>query len=270
MRMPFYLYKMTQRSITDQLQRKVEIHFPPQRIVSLVPSQTELLADLGLESQVVGITRFCVHPEHWRKSKTLVGGTKNFNFEVIRSLNPDLIIGNKEENYKDGIDELSKEYPVWMSHVVTLPDALEMIQGIGKITGTIERALDITNRIERSFRTLPTIRQVRVLYLIWKKPWMAAGSETFINTMLELTGFQNVVKKSRYPELTVDEIRQLDPDFIFLSSEPYPFSEKHREELQGIAFRAKVILVDGEIFSWYGSRLLRFPDYINRLIPQLL
>ena len=95
----------------------IELKSAPRRIVSLVPSQTELLYDLGLEDRVVGITKFCVHPDYWRKTKKIIGGTKNFDFDTIRSLQPDLILGNKEENYQQGIAELKKEFPVWMSDI---------------------------------------------------------------------------------------------------------------------------------------------------------
>src|SRR5579863_4514221 len=112
---------------TDQLGTRLDIKIPPERIISLVPSQTELLFDLGLEEQIVGVTRFCVHPAEKVAMKVKVGGTKRFDFEKIASLNPDLIIGNKEENYLEGIEALRKEYPVWMSDIFTLKDALDMI-----------------------------------------------------------------------------------------------------------------------------------------------
>ena len=114
----------------DHLGKQISISFPPKRIISLVPSQTELLADLGLEDRIVGITKFCIHPEPWQKTKTIVGGTKKFRFDVIDSLKPDLIIGNKEENYQGGIEQLKSQYPVWMSDIVTLKDAFAMIREI--------------------------------------------------------------------------------------------------------------------------------------------
>jgi ABC-type Fe3+-hydroxamate transport system substrate-binding protein len=250
---------------TDQLGDEIVLTAPPRRIISLVPSQTELLADLSLNNEVVGITRFCVHPHPWLKSKTVIGGTKQFNFDVIDSLNPDLIIGNKEENYQEGIAILKKKYPVWMSDIVTLEDALVMINSIGKLTARSLESERIVKSICQSFTDLPEYNGQRVLYLIWRKPWMAAGSATFIATLIDRLGFRNAVSDPRYPALTNHAIANLHPDYVFLSSEPYPFREKHRHELQQLLPNAKILLVDGEMFSWYGSRLIKFPEYAKTM-----
>jgi ABC-type Fe3+-hydroxamate transport system substrate-binding protein len=252
-------------TFADQLNNKVSIPFPPRRIISLVPSQTELLASLGLQNEVVGITKFCVHPATWLKTKTIIGGTKNFRYDVIDALQPDLIIGNKEENYAEGIYELQKKYPVWMSDIVTWDDALNMIHGIGQITGKEAESLGIITSIKNAFESLKTFSLQSVLYFIWRKPWMVAGSDTFIHGMLEKLHLRNAMLASRYPEVSDEEIRQLNPEYIFLSSEPYPFQEKHIEELKQISPSSKIILVDGEMFSWYGSRLLHAPLYFNSL-----
>lgn len=250
----------------DQLGRQIELHVPPMRIVSLVPSQTELLADLGLNDRVVGITKFCVHPESWRKTKAIIGGTKQFDFTAIRALNPDLIIANKEENYEAGIAELSKHYPVWISDIVTLDDALDMITRVGSMTQSESKAQDLVGSIRQSFQNLSRLPELKTLYLIWRNPWMAAASGTFIHEMIGLTGLKNsIADRSRYPELTSDEIRQLNPELILLSSEPYPFKENHIAELQKLCPAARILLVDGEMFSWYGSRLLKFPAYLQTL-----
>ena len=249
----------------DQLDNEVSISFPPKRIISLVPSQTELLASLGLQDEVVGITKFCVHPAAWQKSKTIVGGTKNFRYDIIDDLQPDLIIGNKEENYKEGIYELQKKYPVWMSDIVTWNDALDMMRGIGQITGKEAQVLTIMSSIENAFEALNAFSSQSVLYFIWRKPWMVAGRDTFIHAILEKLNLRNVIQSSRYPELSDDEIRRLNPEYIFLSSEPYPFQEKHIAELKALCPSSKIILVDGEMFSWYGSRLLHAPLYFNSL-----
>lgn len=257
---------MTQRQeFIDQTGSVVTVNFPPTRIISLVPSQTELLADLGLDASVVGITKFCIHPSEWRAIRSVVGGTKKFNYDIIRSLNPDLIIGNKEENYKEGIEILKSRFPVWMSDIVSLESALQMIQSIGAITGRVEKAHDIYSSIEKAFQTLGKFRSASVLYLIWKNPWMAAGQRTFINTMLGRIGLVNAVEHDRYPELDALAIKALDPEYIFLSSEPYPFRNEHIAELLEVCPHATVTLVDGEMFSWYGSRLLHAPDYFNGL-----
>lgn len=253
-------------AFTDQLNSVVQVTYPPQRIISLVPSQTELLADLGLKDRVVGITKFCVHPEDWRKSKAIIGGTKNFEFERIRSLQPDLIIGNKEENYPEGIRTLAAQFPVWMSDVITLPDALSMICKVGQITNTSSKAERIAHDIESTFANLVKLPSLKTLYLIWKSPWMAAAQGTFIDEMMELSGLENVFnRQTRYPEINTEQVKRLNPELILLSSEPYPFREKHIEELRLLCPNSKILLVDGEMFSWYGSRLLKFPAYMNSI-----
>ncbi len=249
---------------------EVTFRFPPQRIVSLVPSQTELLSKLGLDLQVVGITKFCVHPPDWKKSKTIVGGTKNFRPEIIRSLHPDLIVGNREENHREGIEALKKEFPVWMSDVINLESALDMIRALGNITGCTGYAQALATQIESGLTAMETLPGLRALYLIWKNPWMSAGSRTFIHQMMCLAGFINVLENTpRYPQLTDDDMRRLAPDVVLLSSEPYPFREKHVAEIRLLLPEARVILVDGEMFSWYGSRMLYFPDYIRQLKSRL-
>ncbi|MBT0811351.1 ABC transporter substrate-binding protein [Litoribacter ruber] len=250
--------------ITDQLGRNLTIPDEPQRIVSLVPSQTELLADMGLGKEIVGVTKFCVHPEGFKKSKTIIGGTKNFHFDKIRSLNPDLIIGNKEENYQEGIEALAKDFPVWVSDIYNLEDALDMMKSLGEMTSKQVEAERIINLVEYGFRR-DFFYKGTVVYLIWKDPIMVAGRDTFVNCMLEKAGYTNLVDASRYPEMTVEEITALNPETVLLSSEPFPFKEKHLEDFKRRFPYANVKLVDGEMFSWYGSRLIKAPEYFERL-----
>lgn len=238
---------------------------PVKRIISLVPSQTELLADLGLDEEVVGITKFCIHPAGWRARKTIIGGTKQFDFDAIAALQSDLIIGNKEENYEAGIRQLEQLYPVWMSDIATLDDARQMMLLLGIIVGRASEAKALVDATNAEFTRLRAFQPARVLYLIWRKPWMAVGPETFIHEMLLRAGWHNAVPTPRYPELSEEALQDLQPDYVFLSSEPYPFREKHITELQKILPRAKVLLVDGEMFSWYGSRLRLAPAYLNNL-----
>lgn len=249
--------------IIDQIGYQFELKSTPQRIISLVPSQTELLYDLGLDNEVVGITKFCIHPKKWFNSKTRVGGTKTINFEKIAALQPDLIIANKEENTKTEIEELQKLYPVYTSDIYNLEDSLKMMEAIGKITNTSTKAKEIIDQIEKDFDSLKPIKTVKnkVLYFIWKNPYMTIGSNTFINDMLNRCGFEHIDLGCRYPEVDEKHLIKLSPDFIFLSSEPYPFKEKHIQKLQCICPNTKIILVDGEMFSWYGSRLLKSVKY---------
>jgi len=257
------------RHLTDQMGRTVDVPASPQRIISLVPSQTELLYDLGLGERVVGITKFCVHPETWFKTKHRVGGTKKVDLDKVRALKPDLIIGNKEENERKDIQALEKDFPVWMSDVRDLPGALDMIQRIGELTGTNAKSVGLVQRMEEAFGSVvPLDPPLTVAYLIWREPFMVAGHGTFVNDMLKRCGLQNVFDEgdARYPEITPQELAESDPDLILLSSEPYPFKEKHIQELNMICPGTPVHLVDGELFSWYGSRLLKAPAYFSGLL----
>jgi len=264
-----------QRSFTDQLGNIIQINYPPKRIISLVPSQTELLFDLGLDNEVVGLTKFCIHPVGKFAGRTKVGGTKKLNIELIRSLEPDLIIGNKEENEQSQIEELMTEFPVWMSDIYTLDDAKKTITQIGELVDRSPEASYLNHLIHAGFNDLQTLALQQginksVAYLIWREPYMLAGRNTFIDDVLTINGLQNVIKQSRYPEIDLKALEALKPDLIFLSSEPYPFKEKHLEEIRSVIPDAKVMLVDGEMFSWYGSRLVKAVQYLFQLQKELL
>lgn len=243
----------------------------PQRIVSLVPSQTELLFDLGLEERIVGLTKFCIHPKEQVKEKTKIGGTKNFKLDVIDELQPDLIIGNKEENYPEGIAALQEKYPVWMSDIYTLEDSLQMITQLGELTGTEAKAEQIAQGIAAGFQKLQPVQPaIPTAYFIWRGPYMAVGSDNFIDHLLQRCGFSNVfADQPRYPEVSPEQLRAAAPKLILLSSEPYPFQEKHITEFQEICPEAVVKVVDGEMFSWYGSRLLQAPAYLQGIIEEV-
>jgi ABC-type Fe3+-hydroxamate transport system substrate-binding protein len=263
-----------QRSFTDQLNREILINYPPKRIVSLVPSQTELLFELGLDQEIIGLTKFCIHPIEKFAERTKIGGTKKLNIQLIRDLNPDLIIGNKEENEQSQIEELMEDYPVWMSDIYTLEDAKKTIAQIGELVDRQPEASYLNHLINAGFNDLQTLAvqngiNKKVAYLIWKKPYMLAGRDTFIDNILALNGLSNVIKEKRYPEIELNELAKLKPDLIFLSSEPYPFKEEHLEEIRRVIPEAKVMLVDGEMFSWYGSRLVKAVQYLFQLQKEL-
>lgn len=252
-------------TFSDQIGRSIQINSTPKRIVSLVPSQTELLFDLGLKKVVVGITRFCVHPQQWRSEKTIVGGTKKIDFDVIDSLRPDLIIGNKEENTREDVERLQKRYPVWISDVRSIDGALEMIVSIGELTDRRSIAASLAKDIRDEFARLPVFKIRRTLYLIWRKPWMSAGTDTFIHEQMMKAGFENTICQARYPELSDEAIRELNPEIVLLSSEPFPFKEQHIAEIRNLLPKADILIVDGEMFSWYGSRLKKGPQYFRGL-----
>jgi ABC-type Fe3+-hydroxamate transport system substrate-binding protein len=256
---------------TDQLYRTIELAEKPARIISLVPSQTELLYDLGLENEVIGITKFCVHPEKWFKGKERIGGTKTINIRKIKELQPDLIIANKEENIKEQVEELAQDLPVWISDVNTLEEAYDMIKNIGSMTGKQEEAASLLGRIKIAFAQLDIrASNKRTAYLIWKDPYMTVGGDTFINDMLSTAGFYNIFQDcQRYPEITIEDLNGVNCELLLLSSEPYPFKQKHIDNLQDQLPGTKILLVDGEAFSWYGSRLLHAATYFQELQKEI-
>jgi iron complex transport system substrate-binding protein len=263
---------MNTKMLEDHLQRKVTFHFPPDRIISLCPSITETLYALQLSSRIVGRTRYCIHPAGKIKQAVIVGGTKQINEGIITQLKPDLIIAEKEENPKEMIDKLAAHYPVYVTNVENYKDSLQMINDLGFICDRQEEAGYIIKEIIAQFQSFePADTFIKVAYVIWNKPYMVAGQSTFIDSILEHCGFYNVFKHrpERYPVVTMEELLASEPDFILLSSEPYPFKEKHKEEFARLIPGAKPILVDGEFFSWYGVRMVMAVSYFNQLISSL-
>lgn len=254
----------------DQIGRDFLLHKIPHRIISVVPSQTELLYDLGLENKIIGITKFCVHPPVLYKHKTHVGGTKKLNIEKIISLNPDLIIANKEENTENDILHLSKKYPVWVSDIKNLQDACNMILELGKICDVENIAQNLYLRIKNSIDKRKNTIKKSAVYLIWNNPIMTAGSDTFINEMMNIAGFYNLISEERYPQINIEYLKSLSPQYLLLSSEPFPFKEKHISYFSTFLPNTKIILVDGEMFSWYGSRIIKALSYFNQLQKSIL
>lgn len=264
----------------------------PKRIISLVPSQTELLYHLGLDKEVIGITKFCIHPDKWFKSKTRVGGTKTLDIQKIESLRPDLIIANKEENVKEQIEQLQHIAKVYVSYISNLEDALRMITTVGQLVNKDEKAKALVTEIQKRFDQFKTLNtqysilnsdrninlstnqlsqpnQPNTAYLIWKDPYMAAGGDTFINDMMNHCGLKNVFAHiDRYPEITISQLSSSNCQLLLLSSEPYPFKQQHLNKIQDQLPDTKILLVDGQIFSWYGSRLLYATAYFGKLMSK--
>jgi ABC-type Fe3+-hydroxamate transport system substrate-binding protein len=265
---------------TDQLGRTVETVTTPGRIISVVPSQTELLYHLGLNEEVTAITKFCIHPAAWHETKPKIGGTKNLQVKKIKDLQPQLIIANKEENTKEQIEELSRDFPVWISDINNIEDALEMIGALGEITGKQKESGQLVKDIRTNFSTFhssfplysyPQIQaRVKTAYLIWMNPFMTVGGDTFIHNMMQYAGLANIFAgHKRYPRITLADLQTADCELLILSSEPYPFKQKHIDELKSQLPHTKIILADGEMFSWYGSRLLKAPAYFEKLQQQI-
>ena len=259
------------KTLIDHIGNHHTFEATPKRIVSIVPSQTELLYDLGLEDSIVGITKFCVHPIHFKQTKKIVGGTKNINYEKVKELQPDVIIANKEENTKEIVEELSKICPVIVTDIYSVEDNLQMILDFGKLFNKRTEAQKWHDKINFAYQDFEHFIKdkpsKKVAYFIWKNPQMAAGKDTFINTLLELNNFETIYKdKGRYPEVELKKIRlEGDPDLVFLSSEPYPFKDEDAFEIGCFTHHAKTVFVDGEMFSWYGTRLLKSFEYFKLL-----
>jgi iron complex transport system substrate-binding protein len=259
------------KTFTDQLGITHTFQTTPKRIISLVPSQTELLYDLGLEESIIGITKFCVHPHHLKSTKKIIGGTKNVNYKKIQLLRPDIIIANKEENTKEIVEELSKICSVWVTDIITIEDNSEMISDFGRLFDKIIEAQKWINKIDFAHQEFINFVKdkpfQKTAYFIWANPYMAVGRDTFINEMLKLNKFENIYQeKGRYPEIELRKIRlEGDPDVIFLSSEPFPFADEHAFEIGIFTHHAKTVFVDGEMFSWYGSRLVKAFEYFKKL-----
>ncbi len=259
---------------TDQLGRTITITKPLKRIVSLVPSQTELLVDLGLEEKIVGITKFCVHPLQLREQKTVIGGTKTVSYKKIASLEPDIILCNKEENTAEIVTTLAAAYIVHVSNIESLSDALVLIEMYGQLFHCRSEAEEMIQKIKKKAKNhalfMAHRTKLKAIYFIWKNPWMTVGKDTFIHHLMALNGFDNVFAGSkRYPELTSTSLANITVDVVLLSSEPFPFKEKHIQEVQTLLPDSKIILVDGEYFSWYGSRLIKAFNYFREVRENL-
>ncbi|RXG13955.1 ABC-type Fe3+-hydroxamate transport system substrate-binding protein [Leeuwenhoekiella aestuarii] len=256
----------------DQLGRVISIQKRPSRIVCLVPSLTELLVDLGLSDNIVGVTKFCVHPKNIRKKKKIVGGTKSIHLEKIKQLKPDFILCNKEENTPEIVAFCQEIAPVYVSDINTFEDFYTFLIDLGEVFQIEKSTQNLIEKVSKkrsAFKKKVLTRPVKkVAYLIWNNPVMVAGGANFINVLLKELQFKNIFenKKSRYPEINRMDLK--DAELILLSSEPFPFTEKHISEFQQFT-DAKIFCVDGEYFSWYGSRLLKAFDYFEELLAEM-
>jgi iron complex transport system substrate-binding protein len=261
-----------ERAVTDHLGREVRFAYPPQRIVSLCPSLTETLLDLGLAGRVVGRTKYCIHPADRVGDIADVGGTKQVDLDRLRSLEPDLVIAEKEENTREQIDTIAREVPVFVVDVNDLAEALRAVRDLGELTSRRGEAMTLMDRIRVALDGVhPALPAVKVAYLIWRNPYMAAARHTYIDALLRRCGLVNVCAQldGRYPEVTLERLGELGPRFVLLASEPFPFADGHRAEIEQALPAMKAVGVNGELFSWYGSRLLRAAPYFNEVLRRL-
>jgi len=259
------------KTVRDDLERDVTFRFPPRRIVCLCPCLTETLFALGLDKQVVGRTRYCIHPAQRVPSVTVVGGTRDVDIDHVRALRPDLVIAAKEENPQQVVELLADAVPAFVCDVTDYESALRTITNLGNLTDRVRQADALVRRIRTAFAELQPKTTRRVAYLVWREPYMAAGRDTYISALLEKCSLENVCKAlpARYPEVTIESLRRLTPTWILLSSEPFPFNESHSAELAGQIPTAQIVRVDGEMFGWYGNRMLAAAEYFRKLIRRL-
>jgi ABC-type Fe3+-hydroxamate transport system substrate-binding protein len=239
------------------------------RIVSLVPSWTEYLVDLGLENQIVGRTKFCVRPHEKVQKIEKIGGTKNLNIQKIKRLKPDLIIANIEENDRDQVEECQQFSEIILTDVRSIESALRECERIGIAVGCAEKGAHWVQQIEAAWGCARPIHST-AFYVVWKNPLMVAGKDTFISDVMRWWGIHNLGGQwdnGRYPQPTAKEWELAKTNWILLPSEPFPFREKHLSDFGNE--NSTPLLVDGEAFSWYGSRMLKSANYFNNLIETM-
>lgn len=236
------------------------------KVISLVPSITEALFDLGLtENEIIGRTKFCIHPEEKVKNIEIIGGTKNLNIEKIKSLKPNLILANKEENVKEQVESLKEDFKVIVYNTETIEDNYYLVKNLGLLFNKEERAQAFNLKVYEVLHQTKLKSSLKAAYLIWKNPYMTVGSDTFIHNVLSEIGFENIFKNTtRYPEIQVEDLAEAE--VIMLSSEPFPFKEKHIAELKEFYPDKKIMIVDGEAFSWYGTHIAKCENYFRKLI----
>lgn len=252
------------KKVIDHLGRAVFYDFPPKRIISLCPSITDTLFSLQLENEIVGRTRFCIFPEDRVKKVKAVAGTKDIKIEAIHEAKPDLIFVEKEENTEEIVKILEQHYPVYVAEVQSIKDAYRMIHDVGHVTDRENEAASLVQNIKAQFDSFPKMNRKRAAYVIWKKPYMVVGKETYIQSLLDELGFINpfVDVEGRYPAVTVEDFQHAELDYVLLASEPYPFKGKHQAEFLAMMPNVQPINVDGEMF-WYGPRMLEAVGYFK-------
>lgn len=255
--------------VIDHLGRNVILPDSPKRIVSICPAVTETLFSLGLEREVIGRTKYCIFPKGTVDQVPIVGGTKEVDFEKVKELQPDLIFAEKEENTKEIVLELEKIAPVFVLEVKSIPDAYRLITTLGEATNTTETANFLLSSCQKSFQSVAGKENGKAAYVIWRKPYMVVGGNTYINDVLHQIGYQNPFanEQSRYPVVAKEQLANAQLDKLFLASEPFPFQQKHLTEFQSFLPHTEIILVDGEMF-WYGSRMLVAGDYLAQLVSK--
>ncbi|WP_431030002.1 ABC transporter substrate-binding protein [Lysinibacillus sp. LZ02] len=252
------------KQVVDHLGRSVTYAFPPKRIISLCPAITETLFHLSLQQEIVGRTKYCIFPEQQVAHVQTVGGTKQVDLATIQSLQPDLIIMEKEENTKEMVDMLENHFPVYVFQVESISEAQRMIEDAGQLVNRVEKSKELVLQIDVALKALPR-KSGRAAYMMWRKPYMVVGATTYINDMLETVGFENpfTASEGRYPVVDIEALKNAQLDYLFLSTEPFPFAQKHIEELALHLPNTTIQIIDGEMF-WYGAKMKEAAPYLKQ------
>lgn len=261
---------MTIKKVIDHLGRSVEFSYPPKRIISIAPGLTDTFYSLNLTNEIIGRTRYCLHPKDKVQQSTRVGGTKDINLDKIRSLNPDIIFAEKEENTREIVEQLEKEFPVYVAVVQSVENTYKMIADLGELTNRSFEAEHLLATIQTGFQNFPIYQHKKVAYVIWRKPYMVAGKNTYIDSLLQTMGFENAFShyEGRYPSVTEEDLKNAELDYLFLATEPFPFQEKHLSEFSQFLPEVKPIILDGEMF-WYGPRMVDAASYFKRKFAEI-
>jgi ABC-type Fe3+-hydroxamate transport system substrate-binding protein len=261
----------------DDLGREIRIPGPARQIVSLVPSITETLFALGAEDRIVGITDYCIHPRDGIAEKTKIGGTKNVNVEAVLALRPDLVIANVEENREHLVRRLELSgIPVFVTFPKNVDGCCKMIRDVAALTAAERQGATILSEIEAARRDASAgIRKIRVLCPIWKNPYMTINRDTFVHSILEEAGGENVFADApeRYPRFELKDAARLQPRVIILPTEPYHFGESDKAEFESLDIPAshdgRIHIVEGELLSWYGPRVARALRLLSGIFAQV-
>ncbi len=249
--------------LADDLGREVLIPKQPRRIISLCPSVTYSLIKLGCRNQLAGRTKYCIHPKADVAGIPVIGPVQGFSMDAVHALNPDLILAVKEENAKDEVLKLSELYPVFVFDVKDVRQNAAHLLKLGLLCGREEEAAEIVRSFPR--KAMPK-KSLQSLYLIWKDPWMGVGTKSYTGSVLSFFGLPQYSHFTEaYPKLSGQDFR--GADLIMLSSEPFPFQEHHRKELQALYPDKKIILVEGEMFCWFGASFANTEAYLESVLP---
>lgn len=254
---------------TDDMKEEIQMEDYPHKIISLCPSVTETLVKLGLKNQLTARTNYCYRPEGDVEGIKKIGGPKSIDMEAVDSTEPDLIIAVKEENDRQQIEKLREKHIVFVFDVNTYTEALDMIIRMGELMGKQEKAVEMADNIDKAFANIPQLKTpLTFLYLVWKDPLIAAGKRTYINNVLTSHGFSNCLDTfiQRYVTLNIEVFKKLEFDIAFLPTEPFEFNEDDKKDILAFFPETDVRLVDGEVFSWYGYRMLHAAEYLKKLI----